>query len=153
MVKVILTLEDLAYDAIDLSSMVKTVTAEAAGEPWMGKVAVCWVIVNRALRPGWWSRNPDEFKDDTVAAVCHDPSQFSCWNPGSPGLKFIENMNINTPGFKESAMAVAVVLGNMVPDPTKESTHYHTLDVSPKWSRGLTPIVKFGHHLFYNNVP
>lgn len=145
-------LGEMVFDHRDLQIMLQTVAAEARGEPWLGKVGVCHVILTRALNPKWWSRHHDDLQDDTLAAVCKDPAQFSCWDDPK-SLEFIRTMTLSDAGVRDCAAAITGVLSGLVGDPTKGATHYHNTSVSPKWSRTLTPSLVVGHHLFYNTVP
>ena len=54
-----------------LRAMAATVWGEARGEPFEGKVAVAWVIINRSRKPGWWGED--------IRSVCSARWQFSCW--------------------------------------------------------------------------
>ena len=57
----------------DLTLLAATVKMEAEGEPYAGKLAVAFVICNRARYHG------RSLKD-----VIFDPYDFSCWNTASP---------------------------------------------------------------------
>lgn len=137
----------------DLDILARTVFGEARGEPWLGRVAVAYVVLNRVRRPSWWSRWVDGFTSDTVAAVCRKKAQFSCWNPGDPNRRAIEQATVEDPVFLECLTAASVALAGLVPDPTDGADHYHTLTVSPPWSRGVTPVARIGQHLFYKLGP
>ena len=54
--------------------------------------------------------------------------------------------------FAECLDVADRVLVAEFPDITFGSRHYHTPGVTPRWSRGKTPIIKIGGHLFFNNV-
>ncbi len=152
----ILTLKDMIFDDDDLGIATRTVFGEARGEEYLGKISVMWVILNRALRPGWWSRQEDDIKDDTIAAVCKDSVQFSCWSKAAWNAENYRRMVSATmadTAMRDCAAAVAAVLSGLQPDVTRGATHYHTTDVAPSWSRELTPCFRVGRHIFYNNVP
>lgn len=73
----------------DLNVLALTVWAEARGEPSEGIKGVIWVIRNRWEHPRWWSKAPGIDEDDTLAAVCRAPRQFSCWNTNDPNYKHL----------------------------------------------------------------
>lgn len=66
----------MTLTAGDIDILARTIYGEARGEPWEGKIAVAWVVRNRAERGGWWG--------DTIREVCLKPWQFSCWNETDP---------------------------------------------------------------------
>jgi len=137
----------------DLKIMALTIYGEARGASAAGKAGVAHVIMNRYARPGWWTRHwSDNVVDDTIAAACLDPYQFSCWNNGDPNLKAMAIVSEADPVYLQCMrMAIGVISGD-VPDPTHGSYHYHTKAVTPGWSHGLDPVWVEGDHLFYNNV-
>lgn len=133
--------------------LARTCYGEARGENFDGKVAVCWVVKNRFLRPGWWTRERgDGIEDDTIEAACMDPLQFSCWNANDPNLQIITQVSWRNAKFQRCLAAATCVLFDWVPDPTFGSDHYHTTAVAPPWSRGKTPVAQFGTHQFFNNI-
>ena len=125
----------------DLSIMARTIWGEARGEPLTGKIAVAWVIKNRADHPGWWGKD--------IKGVCQAPYQFSAWLPDDPNRPKLLAVTVEDESFRECLYAVAAVLGGFSKDPTKGATHYHTAGISPKWAAGKTPNVKIGAHLFF----
>lgn len=139
--------------ARDIEIAARTVYGEARGEIEKGKIAVAWVIRNRAEHPGWWSRDPnDDITDDTIEAVCRDPRQFSCWNKDDPNREKILAVNLDSDVFRQCLALTAAVLANLVPDPTGGATHYHVDGVEPAWARGRDPDVTIGNHHFYIGV-
>src|SRR4051794_15177463 len=66
----------------DLDTMARTLYGEAEANNAADAKAIAWVIVNRADLPNW---------PDSVAQVCLQPWQFSCWNPGDPNRDRILN--------------------------------------------------------------
>lgn len=147
----------MIFSRKDIMYMTATVYGEARGEPYLGKVAVAHVIVNRAKRPGWWSRQVDDVKDDTPAAVCVDKYQFSCWNESDPNSSVVRKIAIErldpyeNKSIRSCLYAVlAAIEGEQ--DPTDNATHYHTKNILPHWAEDLDPSFAIGNHLFYNNV-
>ena len=125
----------------DTEIMAKTVYGEARGEGLPGMEAVAAVIINRAKNPGWWGR--------TISEICLKPMQFSCWNPNDPNREKLNGDLSADPIFQVCLRIVRRALSGVLPDPTKGSTHYHALNLNPKWATALVPNVQIGHHLFY----
>jgi spore germination cell wall hydrolase CwlJ-like protein len=119
-----------------------TVYGEARGEGDQGKIAVAWVIKNRADNPRWWGSN--------ISEVCLKPSQFSCWNPGDPNRKLLEAPRTRrTKAFSGCWYTVFHVLRGVPEDPTDHADHYCTLSSSPHWAKGKSPVATIGNHHFY----
>lgn len=140
----------------DIDTLARTLYGEARGETLRGQIAVAHVVLNRVQDPGWWTRNRgDGIPDDTIAAACRDPWQFSCWNAGDPNREKIEAVTLNEPSFQRAmAVACAVVRGlDGFGDPTGGATHYHTRSISPDWDWSkLSSPMSIGHHKFYRKI-
>lgn len=138
----------------DLDIMALTLYGECRGEPFEGQQGVAWVIRNRVENPTWWSREPnDGIPDDTIAAVCKDPFQFSCWNVDDRQYKLLKD-----PATKNTKMylhlrqlAKSVLQLDKSLDVTHDADHYCTVKVAPsvKWTKTRTPVARIGNHLFY----
>lgn len=138
----------------DLDTMALTVWAEARGEGPDGMAAVAWVIRHRFENPGWWSRQRgDGIPDDTIAAVCLDAYQFSCWNPSDP-----QRARLLNPATKERSdyklcrkICLDVLQSPIEDDLVKGADHYCTKAVAKytRWARGRTPVKVLGNHQFY----
>jgi N-acetylmuramoyl-L-alanine amidase len=139
----------------ELDTVALTVWAEARGEPVVGQTAVAHVIRTRYENPCWWSRERgDGVNDDTLKAVCLDPKQFSCWNPGQPAYeRLINPATLFRPDLKAIRLICSAVLSSTTADddPTNGADHYCTRAVAPhtEWAKGRTPIAKIGDHWFY----
>lgn len=123
-------------------TVARTVWGEARGEPWIGIVAVAWVIKNRADRPGWWGHD--------LESVCLKSKQFSCWDD-QPAI--VDQTPRTMP--ISYAAACAMINGDE-PDPTDGATHYHTIrrpswaaQWPPTWAASLTETARIGGHVFY----
>lgn len=123
-------------------TVARTVWGEARGEPWIGQVAVAWVIRNRVARPGWWGRDYE--------SVCLAPRQFSCWDD-TPAI--IDQTPRTMPNCYAAACAVLL---DDEPDPTAGATHYHSIrrpswaaQWPPGWAASLTETARIGGHVFY----
>ena len=143
------------YADTDITTMALTVWAEARGESAAGQKAVAWVIRNRWENPCWWSRSPgDGIADDTIAAVCRDPFQFSCWNPNDPNRWRLDSPKTQErPDYLAIKTICRAVLESTTADddPTSGSNHYCTRAIAhhTRWARGRTPVVVIGNHQFY----
>ena len=124
----------------ELDVLARTVYGEARGESALGKLAVAYVIVNRANRGGWWGND--------IIEVCLCPSQFSMWNTSDPNR--IEAMwaSMRNADFVECYRAAILAATGVEQDPTEGADHYHNLTVSPSWAEGRD-YRTIGHHRFY----
>ena len=109
---------------------------EARGDGEAGMRAVGHVIDNRRRRG-----RHGAFVTDTVSEAW----QFSCWNPGDPNLAAMLNVDALPANSHERRMWQAArrlaeeILSGRSEDPTGGSLFYHSVDVSPRWSRGHRP--------------
>jgi spore germination cell wall hydrolase CwlJ-like protein len=125
----------------ELDVMARTVFGEARGEPKEGKIAVAWVIKNRADNPKWWGKS--------IVSVCQAPWQFSCWNKNDPNRAKLLAVLDSDPVFQECLEVCLGVIDGTYPDPTDGANHYHTKAVRPHWAMNEEPTVTIGNHLFY----
>lgn len=147
------------FSALDLDIGARTVFGEARGEPLDGKIAVAWVLRNRAARGLYEKRLRALFGDGRIASACRARLQFSCWNERDPNRNKIETVTGDDPVFQECQLAVLVALHGYAPDPTAGSTHYHTTAKPawatawpPAWAAGKQPVCAIGAHSFYNDI-
>ena len=151
---------------LELRALVDTLTdaqlvtlilyGEARSEPVQGIVAVGCVIRNRVRKPGWWGK---DFK-----SVCLAKQQFSCLFPqGGAGnykrvVTFAEKLasgkQITNERERQCVWVAHGITGDFVIDTVSGSTHYHTLNLSPRpnWAMGHAPAAQIGGHVFYNDV-
>ena len=124
-------------DVVDAHWMALTMWGEARGDGEAGMRAVGHVIDNRR-RSG---RNPTTYVTDTVSEAW----QFSCWNPGDPNLAAMLNVEALPANSHERLMWQAArrlaeeILSGRSEDPTGGALFYHSVDVAPRWSRGIAP--------------
>jgi spore germination cell wall hydrolase CwlJ-like protein len=129
----------------DVLIAARTVWGEARGEPYLGKLAVAHVLLNR------WRVTTGQFaRDDTLATACLRHRQFSAWNAGDPNFTKLFDAGLDDASFRASLRAVIEALDT--PDMTHGARHYHTRAVTPAWASGHTPSYQTGNHLFYNDV-
>lgn len=128
----------------DADVLARTLYGEARGEGLAGMEAIAWVVVNRVRRPG--PRFPD-----TVAEVCRQKFQFSCFNPGDPNAKLCAAINESDPHFALALYAATGVLTGRVPDPTGGADHYFLTRMKdpPEWRRAMILTARIGAHSFY----
>jgi N-acetylmuramoyl-L-alanine amidase len=140
----------------DIDSLARTIWAEARGEGAAGMEAVAHVIINRLAKPSWWSRGVGGgVPDDTIAAVCRKPWQFSCWNDNDPNRTKLQRVTVADGAFARAwAIARAVLDGDgaMATDPTGGATHYHVFNIRPQWADGATACASIGRHRFYRGI-
>lgn len=138
----------------DLDTMALTLWGECRGESLKGQQAVAWVIRNRFYQPGWWSRHAgDGIPDDTIAAVCRDPWQFSCWNPSDrQSARLKDPSTLQRPDVQAlRELAARVLWEDAANDPVAGADHYCTKKVAPytRWAKGRKPVKVIGNHQFY----
>lgn len=135
---------------LDLDTATRTLFGEGRGEPVEGQIAIVHVILNRTRAPGWWSRHKDDIPDDTIAAVCRDPWQFSCWNPSDPNRAKLLALKPADPAYVKLRHVVEAVIRGEHPDPTGGATHYKRYDIRANWADGRTPTARIGVHQFFD---
>tara|TARA_R110002126_G_scaffold3338_5_gene19096 strand:- start:2710 stop:3096 length:387 start_codon:yes stop_codon:yes gene_type:complete len=111
----------------DLHCLADNIYHEARGEPYLGRLAVGHVTINRA--------KSKKFKGDTICAVVKRPNQFS-WYKGR-----IHKHN-NIPYQKALSLAKAI-LARQTKDPTNGATFFKTS--RPHHNK----YKKIGNHYFY----
>ena len=133
-------------DVVDAHWMALTMWGEARGGGEEAMRAVGHVIANRRQ-----SGRHGTFATDTVSEAW----QFSCWNPGDPNLRAMQNVQSLPSGSRGHATWRAArriageILAGQSQDPTGGSLFYHAESVAPAWSRGIEPVARIGGHLFF----
>ena len=147
-------------DFNDLEILARTIWGEARSETLLGRRTVACVVINRWLSGKWFNgtdTNNDEF--ESIAEVCKQPWQFSCWNSNDKNLPKMMAVRIGDRLFDECiniAMMVIEDAGSLRRagrDPSCGATHYY-VDGSPvpKWHTGQKPCAIIGKHLFFANI-
>ena len=113
-----------------------TILAEARGEGKAGMYAVACVIAQRSLD-----------RKITPAKVCTQKWQFSCWNPNDPQRGKLGRL-LTLPEA-EYALSLAKNITRLDRSYVGYANHYHTHRVSPRWSRGKTPVKTIKNHRFF----
>ena len=135
--------------AHDVDILARTLYGEARGEFTFGDEAVqavANVVLNRVRAH---HRNKT-----TIAGVCLDRLQFSCWNGGGKA-KLMAVPSSDNELVKCTAVATAAAKGQF-PDNTHGALHYHATTIAkPKWVRNspnARVTLEIGHHLFYTGI-
>ena len=135
--------------AAELFLIAATVAMEAEGEPYKGKLAVAYVIVNRSVR-----RVP--FK--SISDVVLDPYDFSAWN--TKGGRQLALDTIAFPIWRDSEKAAASAYYGIEKDPTHGADHYLNVELTrklrggslPSWIKAMKRTTKIGLHTFYKEA-
>lgn len=139
----------------DRKYLALTIYGEARGESMRGQVGVACTVMNRFQRPGWWSKGPTSspaeeiIREDSVAAVCLQPYQFSCWN-GSHGIYLLAREMLVADQIKVIA---DLALRGCLHDVTGGATHYYAATgrnaiPAPSWARSMIETATIGNHRF-----
>lgn len=131
----------------EILTLARTLYGEARGEPTAGIEAVANVVLNRVKS----NRYPN-----TVAKVCLQRLQFSCWNDNDPNRKIIEKLKPGDNPVFDAILAIATraLLGGL-PSLVVGALHYHAKGIKPNWvknSPGATLIATIGSHLFWSGI-
>lgn len=147
----------------DEDILARTIFGEARGEGFDGKVAVAYVVINRAKIAAAFVKQHDaahpHYGDGSIASACQSGQgthhQFSCWNDNDPNLAKMKAASEADPAFYSSRNAARVALNGDLANTIKDCTHYYapsSLPKSPLWARGKIPYRSIGHHSFFNNI-
>ena len=131
----------------ELFLLTATVAMEAEGEPYIGKLAVAYVIMNRV-----------NHRNKSVSDVVLDPYDFSAWNTKGGRQMMLDEIN----GFywEESEKAAASAYYGIEKDPTLGADHYLNVGLTrklrggslPTWLIAMKRTTKIGQHTFYKEV-
>jgi spore germination cell wall hydrolase CwlJ-like protein len=131
----------------DEQTLIKwTVVQEAADQPFLGKLAVAYVLVNRMKA---WKKS--------AAGICWQPYQFSCWDGKlSDRGKWLDKVP-NDAMYESSKAAVQAYTGQ-TKDPTNGAIYYMNVELVMQlygklpvwWDTDTDPDseVKIGDHTF-----
>jgi spore germination cell wall hydrolase CwlJ-like protein len=140
--------------AKDIDTAARVVWGEARGEPWRGKVAVMWVLVNRtdhamAYMKKTGSKQHALYGNGTLDSAARMPWQFSIFNSNDPNRKKLKDAH-KRKEWAECLAAVHAVLDGVEESPISKCCHYCLLKSRPAWAKGLTPVTAIGGHKFYH---
>lgn len=133
----------ISYDDID--ALARTIWGEARGEDEKGRMLVAQVILNR-WRTGYRGKK-------SIADVCQDPWQFSCWNGVDVNRAKIMRVDMNDKAFR-ACFRIALSAIDVTDSLPVTARHYYATSMRqpPKWSVGHTPVLEHGHHKFYDGI-
>lgn len=130
-----------------------TVWGEARGEPVKGRIAVAWVIKNRAAN-----------RRQTIAQVCLQRWQFSCWWGSDANAEAVRNRAFRVltgevvadANWLETLQVAHQVLVGAVADPTEGADHYVTAALyedahRPAWVGIMRVTQRLGRHVFMSD--
>ena len=104
-----------------------TVAMEAEGEPYRGKLAVAYVIFNRASST-----------NKSVISVIFSPYAFSAWNNHGGRQRVLDHISDKV--WKDSEKAASSSYYHLEPDPTLGATHYLNIPLTKKIRGGTLPV-------------
>ena len=113
-----------------------TLLGEARGEGIEGMAGVASVIQTRAIE-----------RKQTPTQVCLASKQFSFWNGGVSEAQ--KRKLLANPQAKNALHLAKLVAEKRMPDVVNGANHYHTFQVSPKWSKGKRIVATIRNHKFY----
>jgi len=133
------TLEFSKISEKDLRCLAENIHYEAPTEPYLGKLAVATVTMNRV-------RHPDFPK--TVCGVVYQRNSRGCqfsWTCG-PKARFNNNL------YNQSVeIAKKVLTTNIKVVSLENALYFHNTKVKPNWSFAR-PVVQIGGHIFYEPI-
>ncbi len=129
----------------DLEIMARTIFGEARSEGILGMEAVAAVIMNRYLDQRW---------PESLAEVCQQPNQFSCWNSNDVNRRHIVAVAFADENFRKAYAIAAATIAGLVEDRTGGANHHlNPRLVSrakwPTWAKDELKTVSIGNHDFY----
>jgi spore germination cell wall hydrolase CwlJ-like protein len=125
----------------DFEMLVRTVWAEARGEPRLGQIGVAKVIMSRAAdENNRWPKS--------VAEVCTQPWQFSCWNENDPNREKLLRIDLDNKLVRVVAKTCLEAVDS--DDPTHGANHYFADYIAqPSWADQMQKTATIGRHLFF----
>ena len=135
------------YDDPVQMILARAIFGEARGESRDGKVAVGWVIRNRAENGRWWGTD--------YHGVILKPLQFSAFNQGDTNRIFVEdplhrNSQQDREAWYECYGTAGQVLNSEIADTTKRADHFYSISIpKPSWADEAKFTIQIGNHRFY----
>lgn len=125
----------------EFSCLVENVYHEAGNQPWIGKVAVAYVTINRMKD----ARYPNTICEVVWQRIVACQFSWTC------DIEKVKRRKINEKMWNESYDVVSELIRMYDPflDPTRGSTHFHATYVKPEWRNKLNKIVVINDHIFY----
>ena len=136
------TSDELGHEiAQEISCLAQNNYFEARSEPYLGKLAVAHVVLNRVASKRFPSSVCKVVQQggETQLNRC----QFSWWCDGK------SDSPTNFRAWRESLKLASDIYLGLLGDPTEGAMWYHADYVSPRWSSDLSRGPKIGRHIFY----
>jgi spore germination cell wall hydrolase CwlJ-like protein len=124
-----------------LRCMALNIYFEARGEPFLGKIAVGHVVLNRVAHR--------RYPSNACAVIQQGGErrryrcQFSWWCDGR------SDQPRNDASWREAIFVAMLIHRGATKDPTGGALWYHADSVDPTWSRQKLRFAKIGRHIFY----
>lgn len=140
-----------------------TIHGEARGCTQEGRTAIAHCILNRAKAKAWWGKMVPGHPDNSLAAICLKPQQFSCWNSNDPNSQMLETLQndyrvaIQQKSCRAALKALIDALDGYATDQTGGATHYLTSSLHksarcPNWAKGNNNFIEIGAHRFFTGI-
>lgn len=120
----------LPYTLKDIDCLEQNIHHESDGEPFVGKLAVGLVTVNRAKKSG-----------KSLCEVVWEPNQFE-WTS--------KPIDYNRKISPDTKLATFMVINNVLElENISQVTYFHNHTVKPEWATKKKHVVTIGRHKFY----
>lgn len=129
----------------NITVLARIIFAEAAGENYLGKVAVAWVVKNRVYS----KKFPNTYEN-----VIYQPWQFTGVNSLLWKKTFYpKKLNPRELTSWQDAQKIAKeVIEGRISDPTRGADHYYSIIIPiPKWAKKMQKTAKIGKHIFFKS--
>ena len=131
--------DEIEISQEDVNCLAKNIYYEAPAEPYLGKLAVATVTMNRVRHPGF---------PKTVCDVVYQRNSRGCqfsWTCG-PKARFNNNL------YNQSVeIAKKVLTTNIKVVSLENALYFHNTKLKPNWSFAR-PVVQIGGHIFYEPI-
>lgn len=145
------TLRDIQRDlrkltpaqAYQIDIMARTIYGEGRGEQSLRSLeAIAHVIMNR-------TKDSNKRWPTHIVGVVKQKLQFSCWNSNDPNIQTIKKVTLRDSNFRRCYRAALNAM--YAKDVIRGANHYHTIDVSPEWTKNknMVRVARIGKHIFY----
>lgn len=124
-----------------LRCMAPNIYFEARGEPFLGKIAVGHVVLNRIANRRYPSNACAVIRQGGEARRYR--CQFSWWCDGR------SDQPRNAASWREAIFVAMLIHRGATKDPTGGALWYHADSVNPPWLRQMLRFAKIGRHIFY----
>jgi N-acetylmuramoyl-L-alanine amidase len=148
----------------DVEILALTVDGEAENQPFAGKLAVAYALVNRAhIAAAYAAKNNKPhplFGVGSVGSACLRAWQFSCWNTDSGDRARMLLLSRDNPNRQVATAAALCAVHGLMPNPIGGCTYYYNPKAvmhPPNWALSAdgkikAPKVVIGAHYFFDNV-